>query len=171
MASATRVSGGMPRFPSAQTGEIVPSLRSGDDRRLPAVDDRAERIRAVFGLRGGDELPKVSASTLWTYYEHLRSRLTIPFEADHCPQNEWPVRTVLVVGVRSPKRPGSDTSRGLYSMVRDRDVAVEVPLVDLEVLEDGPNFQLLEDYWYWVWNWGSGSAPATDCGNPTGTWS
>jgi hypothetical protein len=29
----------------------------------------------------------------------------------------------------------------------------EVPLVDLEVEENHPNFRLLEDYWYWIWNW------------------
>jgi hypothetical protein len=23
----------------------------------------------------------------------------------------------------------------------------------LEIPQDGPNFQLIEDYWFWFWNW------------------
>jgi hypothetical protein len=28
-----------------------------------------------------------------------------------------------------------------------------VPLIELEIPGDSPNFQLIEDYWHWFWNW------------------
>jgi hypothetical protein len=30
---------------------------------------------------------------------------------------------------------------------------INLPLIELEVPDDSPNFQFIEDYWYWFWNW------------------
>jgi hypothetical protein len=30
---------------------------------------------------------------------------------------------------------------------------VNLPLTELEIPDDSPNFQFIEDYWYWFWNW------------------
>ena len=30
---------------------------------------------------------------------------------------------------------------------------IDVPLVDVELNENAPNYRLIEDYWYWFWNW------------------
>jgi hypothetical protein len=171
MATAFHAASDQPRFPSPV------SCGDRDDSGLPnpypstGSDDRTDRIRAVFGLRGGARLPEVNPATLRAYLEHLRPRLTTPFEADYCPQTQAHIRTVLVVGLRSLRKSGGDVSKGLYCVARDRDRAVEVPLADLEVPQDDPNFQLLEDYWFWVWNWGSESETAANSGNPDDTWS
>ena len=161
----------MPRLPSAADREDGSDSGDATGSGSPVAGSRADRLRQVFGLRGGARLPQVNPATLRTYHEYLRPRLTIPFAADHCPPSDRRVRTVLVVGLRSLKKPGADLSRGLYCVARDRDMAVELPLVDLEVPDDDPNFQLLEDYWYWVWNWGIQWPASADSGTVTGLWS
>ena len=37
------------------------------------------------------------------------------------------------------------TIRGKYE--------INLPLIELEIPQDSPNFQLIEDYWFWFWNW------------------
>ena len=39
----------------------------------------------------------------------------------------------------------SKTNKGKYE--------INLPLIELEVPDDSPNFQFVEDYWYWFWNW------------------
>ena len=47
----------------------------------------------------------------------------------------------------------SDNSAGLCCMAYHRNKAEILPLADVEVGIDSPNFQFLEDYWFWLWNW------------------
>ncbi len=37
------------------------------------------------------------------------------------------------------------TSKGKYE--------INLPLIELKVPDDNPNFQFIEDYGYWFWNW------------------
>ena len=30
---------------------------------------------------------------------------------------------------------------------------INLPLIELDVPDDSPNFRFIEDYWYWFWNW------------------
>ena len=121
-----------------------------------AVEQREDRIRTALGVRDGGSLPPVKPATLSTYYEYLRARLSIPFEAEYCAAHDRTVREVTVVGLLSPRKPGADVGRGLRCLARTRDSIVSLPLVDLEVAQDDADFQLIEDYWYWAWNWGIG---------------
>jgi hypothetical protein len=47
--------------------------------------------------------------------------------------------------------PGRAREQG--GKTRKGDFEVNLPLVELEVPQKSPNFQLTEDYWYWFWNW------------------
>ena len=46
-----------------------------------------------------------------------------------------------------------DEFDGIFCKTRKGRFEVNLPLIELEVPEDDPNFQLIEDYWYWFWNW------------------
>jgi hypothetical protein len=152
MASMIQSPCGWSRSESAFRAEDSPGWGPGDDFEFSAVRRREDQIRAVFGLLNDRGLPQVKQATLLRYYEHLRSRLSMPFNAEYCAENARTVREVTVVGLFSPTKPNHDHARGLLCLARSPNSTAELPLVDLEVEEDHPNFQLLEDYWYWVWN-------------------
>ena len=46
-----------------------------------------------------------------------------------------------------------DEFDGIFCRVRQGTLEVNLPLIELHVPEDSPDFQLIEDYWYWFWNW------------------
>jgi hypothetical protein len=119
------------------------------------ADDRDSRIRAAIGLHRG-LLPRVRTRWLRSYYEHLISRLLLPFPARYAGDVRPSLSADSQVTVLDLIDPGGDPgfeSSGLVCRVRARDALDDLPLVDLEVDESSPNYLLLEDYWYWFWNW------------------
>jgi hypothetical protein len=114
-----------------------------------------DRIRAALGAKGG-KLPDVGKKSLQAYYQYLSANLSFPFQAQH-PEpvglHEEIIRTVTVVGLLDPTRNLDCESLGLLCQVRQGKQQVELSLADLEVTEDDPNHELIEDYWYWFWNW------------------
>jgi hypothetical protein len=113
------------------------------------------RILTALGLTRGP-LPRVSLDCLAKYYSYLAANLQFPFDAG-CPEESGFVRAwtsvVTVVQLLSPTASSADEDEGLRCRVFRGAVATEVSLVDLEVENDHPNAQLIEDYWYWSWNW------------------
>jgi len=83
----------------------------------------------------------------------LAARLALPFKARYCPEAEPGERLVTVVAILDPREWDRGTHLGLLCAVRLGGVESVAPLFELEVADDHPNFQLLEDYWYWFWNW------------------
>jgi hypothetical protein len=59
---------------------------------------------------------------------------------------------VTVVGLLDPTKNLDGESLGLLCRARMGKQQV-VSLADLEVKDDDPNHELIEDYWYWFWNW------------------
>jgi hypothetical protein len=114
-----------------------------------------DRIRAILGINDGP-LPEVGNETLRSYYEYLITHLSFPFQARY-PEpiglHEETFRTVTVVGILDPTKNLDCESLGIICKARQRKQMVELSLADLEVEEDDPNHQLIEDYWYWFWNW------------------
>jgi hypothetical protein len=111
-----------------------------------------DRIRAILGPRGCSSLPGVSAAALLKFYRYLTPRLTLPFEARYCAQTEPVVYPVTVTGLVDPTSRPADPSAGLSCLTHLRNRSAVLPLIDVEVADDSPNFRLLEDYWYWLWN-------------------
>ena len=114
-----------------------------------------DRILAVLGT-SGDRSPKVDDETLLRFYQYLSANLTFPFTA-HYPEPTSPREEVLyrceVLELIDPTRYISDDFTGVFCRTRKGNFEVNLPLVELEVPEDSPNFQLIEDYWHWFWNW------------------
>jgi hypothetical protein len=118
----------------------------------PALDQEA-RIRLALGLQRGP-LPALGQGWLRKYHDYLLAHLSMPFEAQCAADTasfRGPTDPVEVLAILDPLRHPDDV--GLVCQVRRGPQEEQVPLVDLEVDEDHPNYQLLEDYWYWVWNW------------------
>jgi hypothetical protein len=120
--------------------------------------EQEQRIRVALGIDREEPLPNVGIKWLRNYFEYLVSNLSFPFEAQLTEEvGYYRQPSYSQVTVMSLVQP--DDSRrhqeyyGLICTVRKAGLEVEAPLVDLEVAEDYPNFQLIEDYWYWIWNW------------------
>lgn len=117
------------------------------------VSTTEDRIRAILGVRNGSALPKVNAATMLTYYRYLLSRLILPCGARYSSDADGTISLVTVTGLVDPQMMPSDIRTGLCCMAQHRNQPEILPLVDVEVGHDCPNFQLLEDYWFWLWNW------------------
>jgi hypothetical protein len=121
----------------------------------PGEQDRESRIRAALGIDRGP-LPKIKAEWLRQYRLHLSSKLLFPFFARYNEESAGRAPVVFYVevfGLADPDETPDVENSGLLCRALKNVREEEVPLVDLEVDEDHPNFQLLEDYWYWIWNW------------------
>ena len=131
--------------------EFLPAIT-----QLPATQEQEGRIRRALGLTRGP-LPKVNTEWLRKYHRYLSSKLIFPFRAKYTEElspNRGAIAFLIeVFALIDPgEMPNLENTALLCRIMRDRQEE-EVPLVDLEVAEDHPNFQLLEDYWYWIWNW------------------
>jgi hypothetical protein len=120
----------------------------------PEPDQRARIIEALWPL--GEHLPGVDEETLSRYYKYLTARLSFPFTA-HYPDATTSLEEVqhrcTVVELLDPANDICDEFDGIFCKTRKRKHEVNLPLIELEVPHDSPNFQLIEDYWYWFWNW------------------
>jgi hypothetical protein len=117
--------------------------------------DQRERILAALGLLG-NHLPGVDEETLFRYYKYLTARLSFPFTA-HYPEPRTSLEELEhrcnVVELLDPAKDICDEFEGILCKTRKGKYEINLPLIELEVPENSPNFQFIEDYWYWFWNW------------------
>jgi hypothetical protein len=116
---------------------------------------RKARIMAALGLTG-DRLPAVDEDTLFRYYEYLSANLSFPFVACYPhPANirEQRESCCYVLELLDPVRHFGDEFDGIFCKTRKGKYDLKLPLIDVELPQDSPNCQLIEDYWYWFWNW------------------
>ena len=117
--------------------------------------DQRERILEALGPLGRD-LPSVDEKTLSRFYKHLRARLSFPFTATY-PAPRTSLENVqhrcTVVELLDPANDICDEFDGIFCKTRKGKYEINLPLIELQVPDDSPNFQLIEDYWYWFWNW------------------
>ena len=118
-------------------------------------DRQLDRIAAALGLSSGP-LPEVDDKTLFRYYEYLSVNLTFPFTA-HYPEpansREETQFRCTVVELLDPSKHIGDTFDGIFCKTQKGKYEVNLPLIELEVAHDSPNFHLIEDFWYWFWNY------------------
>ena len=120
----------------------------------PEHDQRDRIIEALGPL--GEHFPSVDEETLSRYYKHLSARLSFPFTA-HYPAPRSSLEEVqhrcTVVELLDPDNGICDEFDGIFCKTRKGKYEVNLPLIELDVPDDTPNFQFIEDYWYWFWNW------------------
>jgi len=117
--------------------------------------DRRDRIAVALGPLG-DESPRVDEETLSRYYKYLSASLSFPFAA-HYPEPKSSLEEVqyrcTVLELLDPTKDIYDEFDGIFCKTRKGKYEINLPLIELEIPEDGPNFQLIEDYLYWFGNW------------------
>lgn len=122
----------------------------------PTSSDRQlDRIAAALGLPGGP-LPEVDDDTLCQYYAFLSAKLMFPFTAYYARPDSTCKNTqsrCTVLELLDPSQYVGDIFDGIFCRTRSGEYGINLPLIDLEVADDGPNFHLIEDFWYWFWNW------------------
>ena len=113
-----------------------------------------DRIREVFGLADDAPLPQSSIGAILKYHEYLSNRLSFPFQALYFGETEPPVRHLVhyitVLGLHEPR---GSASRGIRCEVAGVPGVGELPLVEIGVRDDNPNYQIVDDYAYWLNSW------------------
>jgi hypothetical protein len=59
----------------------------------------------------------------------------------------------VCIELLNPTQHLGDEFDGIFCKTRKGDFEINLPLIELELPDDSPNSQLIEDYWYWFWNW------------------
>lgn len=112
--------------------------------------------RIIAALGSGKSIPRVDEETLARYYEYLSANLSFPFAA-HYPEpmnsEEEDEFRCTVLELLDPAKHLGDGFDGIFSKTSKGKYEINLPLIELEVPDDSPNFQLIEDYWFWFWNW------------------
>jgi hypothetical protein len=120
----------------------------------PKHEQRDRIIEALGPLE--EHLPSVDEETLSRYYKYLTASLSFPFAA-HYPErttsHEEVQHRCTVVELLDPAKDICDEFDGIFCKTRKGKYEINLPLVELEIPQDSPNFQLIEDYWFWFWNW------------------
>ena len=117
--------------------------------------DRKYRIIEALGLLGED-VPSVDEEMHSRYYEYLAANLSLPFTScypkpkNSQEENEYRCEVLELI---DPAKHLGDEFDGIFCKTRKGKYEIYLPLVELEVPDDSPNFQFIEDYWYWFWNW------------------
>ena len=116
--------------------------------------DHSDHIRAAFGIKW--RLPKVDEVTLARYYDYLCEKLGFPFVARYPePMNSREEREYRCTAVEliDPTTGVGDAFDGIFCKVRKGKYEIILPLIELELRPEDPNYELVEDYWYWFWHW------------------
>lgn len=98
----------------------------------------------------------VSQDTLGRYYRYLSANLVFPFAAGYPGAKISPDAREYqcqVLELIDPAKYLGDGFDGMYCKTRKGAYELNLPLIDLHLPEDNPNFQLIDDYWCWFWNW------------------
>jgi hypothetical protein len=117
--------------------------------------DQRDRIIEALGPLG-ECSPSVDDETLCRYYTYLSARLSLPFPAHYPePTNSRERRefACMVLELLDPTEHLGDEFDGIFCKTRKGEYEINLPLVELGIPQNSPNFQLIEDYGYWFWNW------------------
>ena len=117
---------------------------------------RDRKYRLMKALGAGRQIPKVDEELLSRYYKYLTEQLQFPFIA-HFPKPmnaaEDDEFRCTVLELLDPAKYLGDWFDGIFCKTSKGKYEINLPLIELEVPDDTPNFQFIEDYWYWFWNW------------------
>jgi hypothetical protein len=119
---------------------------------LPAKCQK-DRIQAALGPLGHRPLT-VDDETIFRYYQYLAANLSFPFTAYYPvpKRSEEEVEyRCTVVELLDPRKHVWDQFDGIFCKARKGTFEVNLPLIELDVPDDDPNFQFIEDYWFWNW--------------------
>ena len=121
-----------------------------------SMDDKDDRIRAVFGLTHDDPLPLVSPETLMTYCEYLTANVKFPvFTSYWAKTGAFTSKKVSVpiTKLEPPVEEEFDEECGLFGIATGEEGEIEIPLEAIELKRKDPNYRLISCYTYWSHTW------------------
>jgi hypothetical protein len=111
-----------------------------------------QQIRAALDIRW--RLPKVDEATLARYYCYLCKKLSLPFTAWYPGSMHKDGESACEVAeLIDPASGLGDALDGIYCKVHKGKQRLVLPLIELELPPDSPNYHMVESYWYWFWHW------------------
>lgn len=120
------------------------------------MNDDETRIAKVFRLAHGSKLPDVSKKFLTIYRDYLAKHLKFPIKALYA-QDVAPFKTTrwlfTVTNLFDLEDSDDPEFYGLFCQGTRGRRMLEVPLATIEVLEDGNNQVLIDDYKSWFENY------------------
>jgi hypothetical protein len=116
-----------------------------------SMDEPDDRIRAVFGLTSDDGLPKADEQTQRHFLDYLKAHLSFPFDADYWTKSDLGPTERAKVTLNGFADPPLDRQDGILCEARTRNRAFQIRLAGLQLSEDDPNAQYVEDYTRWLW--------------------
>jgi len=158
-------------------GEIPPPPSAEEFVR--AFRARDARLAEALGVAGPVEFPFVDEESLAAYHAYLSSRLEFPFEAQfslppeplsplqpddglEVPDEEWSTLDVTAIGLVPWEDFPHYREVGLLCRTLEENRPRDVQLEHLEVKQDGPNRQWVEDFQYWYFTWSDEADSDTD---------
>ena len=125
------------------------------DERKPKPSSQATRLRPILGGTS-DRLPRVGLETLRRFHDYLVDHLAFPFEgrlSDSIGPHRDTKSPLRVIRLMDPVREYSpEEMYGLIVKAEQNGIRIGLPLDRIDVTEDSPQHQLLEDYRHWLWN-------------------
>ena len=115
-----------------------------------SIDDQDDRICMVFGLTSDDPLPYDSKATELTYFNYLKNNLVFPFSATFTDPVKNRSQEITVIGMcdEFPINEGF----GVICEVLDGGEKRQMPLSELKLEPENPNYQMVDDYTTWFVN-------------------
>jgi hypothetical protein len=117
--------------------------------------NQTQRLRAILGGTSG-RLPRVRVETLRKFHEYLAEHLAFPFEgrlSDPIGPHRDTRSPLTVIRLFDPVREyAPEEMYGLICKCQQNGARIELPLDRIDVEENRPQDQLLEDYRHWLWN-------------------
>jgi len=119
------------------------------------IRDAKERMFPVFGLSEEDDWPDMNHQNLEIIYDHLISTVSFPFYAEFAmpdPQKGGETITNIEVhNIIDPDITYEIDTYGLICEASDERGQFKVPLSEIVIQQEDPNYHLIEDYCIWYW--------------------
>ena len=115
-----------------------------------SMNDQDDRICMVFGLTSDDPLPYDSKATELTYFNYLKAHLTFPFSATFTDPVKNRKLDMTVTGMCNDLP--LDEGFGVVCEVLDGGEKQQMPLSELKLEPNNPNYQMVDDYTTWFVN-------------------
>ena len=124
-------------------------------RHNQEADNPSRRLRVILGTTA-KRLPRVRVETLRTFHAYLVEHLPWPLEArlsDPIGPHRDTQSPLKVLRLLDPVQEyAPEEMYGLICEAEQKGEKIELPLDRIDVEEDSPLYQLLEDYRLWLWN-------------------
>jgi hypothetical protein len=125
--------------------------RKKKSRRKRRERDPDDRIRAILGRGGEEDLPPVDADSLRRFHHHLSSRLSFPFAALYDePAGFLRVRTIPVLVLRLLPAEEADSDTGLLVEAACGEEMRILPLSEIQMAPGDPGARPIQDYVTWI---------------------